>query len=178
MIIHEEQVGETLIRISYDENFDDNPRDWDVITKMICFHRKYELGDKHNYNSDDYSGWDDFKNQLMRDNDVHTILPIYLYDHSGITIRTTSFNDRWDSGQVGWIYITNKNVEFIDNPKEKLIHDVELYDKYLRGEIYNYELIQKDEVMESCGGFFDRDECIAMAKEQIKYYDEAPEVKQ
>ena len=31
-------------------------------------------------------------------------LPLYLMDHSGLAMQTTSFNDPWDSGQVGWIY--------------------------------------------------------------------------
>ena len=34
-------------------------------------------------------------------------LPLWLYDHSGLTIscgeRVYPYNDRWDSGQVGWI---------------------------------------------------------------------------
>lgn len=33
-------------------------------------------------------------------------LPLYLMDHSGLAMQTTSFNDPWDSGQVGWIYVS------------------------------------------------------------------------
>jgi hypothetical protein len=32
------------------------------------------------------------------------ILPLYLYDHGGITISCSPFSCPWDSGQVGWIY--------------------------------------------------------------------------
>ncbi len=38
----------------------------------------------------------------------YVILPLYLYDHSGITMSTGAFSCRWDSGQVGWIYAEKK----------------------------------------------------------------------
>ena len=37
--------------------------------------------------------------------DKYITLPLYLMDHSGLAMQTTSFNDPWDSGQVGWIYV-------------------------------------------------------------------------
>jgi len=32
------------------------------------------------------------------------LLPLYLLDHSGLSISTSDFCDPWDSAQVGWIY--------------------------------------------------------------------------
>jgi len=43
----------------------------------------------------------------------HVILPLYLYDHGGITMNTGGFSCRWDSGQVGWIYASKESL--IDN---------------------------------------------------------------
>lgn len=37
------------------------------------------------------------------------MLPLHLYDHSGITMNTTGFHCPWDSGQVGFIYVTLKD---------------------------------------------------------------------
>lgn len=37
--------------------------------------------------------------------DKVAILPLYLYDHSGLTMSTSDFGDRWDSGCVGFIYM-------------------------------------------------------------------------
>jgi hypothetical protein len=39
------------------------------------------------------------------------ILPVYLYDHSGLTINTTGFTCPWDSGQIGWIYASHEQVK-------------------------------------------------------------------
>jgi hypothetical protein len=38
------------------------------------------------------------------------VLPLYLYDHSGLTISTSPFSCRWDSGQVGYIHTTFEQV--------------------------------------------------------------------
>lgn len=37
--------------------------------------------------------------------DKVAILPLYLYDHSGLAMSTNDFGDRWDSGCVGFIYM-------------------------------------------------------------------------
>ena len=72
-------------------------------------------------------------------------LPLYLYDHSGITMNCCGFSDRWDSGQVGWIY-TDKNTvlgtgaDIKRNWKETAYKwmegEVKEYDMYLQNEIY------------------------------------------
>ena len=101
---------------------------------------------------------------LMRITQKHyCILPIYLYDHSGLTINTTGFSCPWDSSQVGWIYashveISNEyNTLFTDRLAEKAIvrlkGEVESYDHYLRGDCYRYTLYQDNEEIDSCGGF-------------------------
>ena len=41
--------------------------------------------------------------------DKYITLPLYLMDHSGLAMQTTSFNDPWDSGQVGWIYVSKED---------------------------------------------------------------------
>ena len=86
-----------------------NPRtDWDNVTTMICFHNRYNLGDKHNYKSSDFDSWDELKERIILEYNVYMIKPLYLFDHSGITISTRDFNDRWDSGMVGFIFIEER----------------------------------------------------------------------
>lgn len=103
------------------------------------------------------------------------ILPLYLYDHSGLSMSVRSFNDRWDSGQVGVIYATGKQVqdEFGSDPDAateaatKLLKaEVETYDQHLRGEVYGVNLETfvnigtveepewESEDIESCWGYF------------------------
>ncbi|MBM7454496.1 hypothetical protein HNR62_000325 [Oceanisphaera litoralis] len=99
------------------------------------------------------------------------ILPLYLYDHSGLTMSTGPFGCRWDSGQVGWIFATHQRVEFEwggdwDKAKSYLEGEVETYDQYLTGDIWGFEVWEHDEeeddptegeLLDSCWGFFGDD---------------------
>ena len=72
-------------------------------------------------------------------------LPLYLYDHSGITMNCCGFSDHWDSGQVGWIY-TDKNTvlgtgadikrNWKETAYEWMEGEVKEYDMYLQNEVY------------------------------------------
>lgn len=77
-------------------------------------------------------------------------LPLYLYDHSGITMRTSAFSCRWDSGQVGFIYLTREKIQqewgwkkLTKERREKLYAfmeaEVEEYDHYLTGAVYGFK---------------------------------------
>ena len=138
-------------------------------------------------------------------------LPLWLYDHSGITMscgtRSYPYNDRWDSSAVGWIvalkstimkeigteYVLDENGERIkvEHPHENgpstwsyktrplteetwrkraveiMESDVAVYDQYLTGDVYGYNLYEADpteddeepdwEDSDSCWGFFGTD---------------------
>ena len=91
----EEITGDNgrTVEIHFDES-PMNPRtDFDNATTMICFHKKYSLGDKHDYNSSDFNSWDELETRIVHDHKPTIILPLYMLDHSGITISTTDFHD-------------------------------------------------------------------------------------
>ena len=152
--------GDKILGIIRDSDSNDDPRTWDNLGKMVCFHFDYNLGDKH-----EFSTSQGFKEYIEEKNNC-VYLPLYLLDHSGITIQTTSFNDSWDSGKVGWIYAKEKTIkkhlkiaeitnEVIDKVKEIFKGEVETYDQYLRGDVYRFSVETKaGKVLDSCGGFF------------------------
>lgn len=143
----------------YRDEFAENPREWDNLGKMVCWHRKYSLGDQHEYDSpQDFYASEEYRNAFV-------ILPVYLYDHSGITISNTDFGDRWDSDQVGYIFVTKEKAQqeygseitetMKDLLRERLIDETELYDKYLQGECYGFRITDvMGEEVENRGGFF------------------------
>jgi hypothetical protein len=147
-----------------------NPRkDWEPLGKMICFHRRYTLGDNHDLRSDMFAGWDEMESYIRKELDAAVILPLYLYDHSGITMSICPFGDRWDSGQVGFIYMTKEDAK--KNWKKKIVtkklrekiteclqNEVEIYDMYLRGEVYGFNVIDPEgEIVETSWGYFGDD---------------------
>lgn len=127
-------------------------------------------------------------------------MDLWLYDHGGITISCSHcypYNDRWDSGQVGWIIaekekIMRETVEILYDengepiPEEHQHQDgqitwgvkyrpltdetwraraveimegeVEVYDQYLRGEVYGYNLYRLGDAGDDEDEEFDEDD--------------------
>jgi len=150
-----------------------NPRSTDYtdcnVAEMVCFHRNYNLGDNdHSYRQADYNSWDEMEAAIIKNEKVALIKPLYLYEHSGITIATTPFECRWDSGQVGFVFITKKTVlaelttgskYFTKKLMQKVIDainsEVETYDQYLTGEVYWFNTENKETgEQDSCSGFY------------------------
>ena len=156
------------LEVTQDE-YPNNPRHDDNLSTMICFHNRYSLGDKHTYKHQDYSGWAEMEKAIIKNEKTAIILPLYLYDHSGITISTTPFSCKWDSGQIGFVFISKDKVKNnygvkrvtkkeIEKATKNILAEVETYDLYLRGEVYGYTLINENgEIEDSCWGFFGSD---------------------
>jgi hypothetical protein len=175
-VITEKKVGEYIVRTYADDDLW-NPRDADNYSKMICFHRLYDLGDKHDYDHNDYNGWEEMKKAIIKEEKPLVILPLYLYDHSGITISTSPFSCRWDSGQIGFVIATRKQKELLYGKKRLLTakleeyvkQEVAEYDRYLRGEgygvcVFKTEKCEKghihEEEIHSCWGFSEENDAI------------------
>lgn len=185
--VNETRKGNYIVR-TYPDQSPESPREWDNITTMVCFHNRYDLGDKTNYKSSDYNSWDELKYQIEKDNNVLMIKPLYLYDHSGITISTSSFSCQWDSGQIGWIFISEKqynsicgkDVEYTDEKLECIIKsEVTNYDQYLTGDVYGYKVFkvetcdkgcEHEEELDSCWGYYGEDDCMDEGISIIEHY--------
>lgn len=172
MCLHEEEYKGFKIKIETDED-PFNPRtDYDNVGTMVCFHRRYTLGDSNH-------GFDNpqkLKDYLKENKDNIVSLPVFMYDHSGITINTTGFSCPWDSGQIGMIFVSKEraknewNVEDAKQIEDRLRSEVEDYDKYLRGAIVGYVVKdENEEVIDSCWGFLEQDDAIYEAKNAIKF---------
>lgn len=196
------------IRIVHDDN-PENPRQWDNVATLACWHNRYTLGDEqpdtdpadfranlaaefdntvadlrdidatdigdvrehmrhviHNvrcgYNTRAFgaAAWRDYREAQAIFREFGTLddyidhvlatyyimLPLYLYDHSGITISTGPFSCPWDSGQVGFAYVTRERAkaewgERTDDEYRDLIKaEVAEYDQYLTGDVYGFEI--------------------------------------
>jgi|SRR5690625_439140 len=108
-----------------------------------------------------------------------TILPLYLYDHGGLSMNTEGFSCPWDSGQVGYIYMTAETAkrEGITDPEKYLRGEVKEYDSYLRGEVYGFTLMEthtcsecgslKPETLDTAGGFYGYESLIESLKSYL-----------
>lgn len=148
-----------------------NPRDDDNLGTMICFHNRYNLGDKTKLTSDNFKSWKELEDYLIKKEGAAVILPIYIYDHSGITISTQPFSCPWDSGQIGFIYVSREKL--LDEYNKKYVthalkvkaagilrDEVDAYDVYLQGDYWGYEIVdENDNPVDSCWGYDDYNYC-------------------
>lgn len=188
-VVKKKTIGKYLIKIIIDQD-PINPRtEYDNVTTMVCFHSRHNLGDIENTQwSNNKDGMYEFKQWFKEHKEELISLPLRLYDHSGLTISTSGsypYNDRWDSSEIGVIYIEKKKfLEEFDNQFkewnkeaekraiEVLKIDVKTYDDYLRGECYGYEIIDTEtqEEVDSCWGFLgDKEYCMTEAEGIVKY---------
>ena len=171
-----------------------NPREWDNLGTMVCEHRRYNLGDVQGnaletmvellepYCGDTFAWecWDcrwedteDHADAIVKAFDKHFLwLPLYLYDHGGISMSATMrypFTDPWDAGQVGIIYIDKRKAceeyhykimtaTLREGVFGYLYNEVQVYDWYLRGGVYGYEITDpQGEFVDSCWGYYGPD---------------------
>jgi hypothetical protein len=159
--------------------FDDNPQNprqesdsYNGI--MACHHSRYDLGDEK-IDPGDFES----EAELIASLDAYCILPLYLYDHSGLSMSVGSGSGNpftpfdpggWDSGQVGFIYTTKDklaagghdpdNLPTVEQCEEWLRGEVTEYDHYLTGQVFGYRIIAPDgEEIDACWGFYG-DECV------------------
>jgi hypothetical protein len=165
------------------DNDPTSPREDDNLGIMVCFHGRYNLGDNHDYNKNNYDSWNELEKAIEKNEKPLAILPLYLYDHSGITISTAPFGCRWDSGQVGFIFTTREKVSELmganvtrnskklrEKLEKQLIGEVETYDQYLTGDIYGYEIYDEEEnLVDSCWGYYGQEECLKEAESIVEH---------
>jgi hypothetical protein len=170
-LVEKIQHNSKIVSIHYDRDVE-SPRDWDNLGTMVCFHKRYQLGDRdHGYNHSDYGSWDEVREAIAKNEDAAIILPLGLIDHSGISMYVGSGAHwcdpgGWDSGTVGFIFVSRDKLRKEYSKKrlskktlalaEKCLRaEVKTYDQFLRGDVYWYEVEDaKGNTIDSCGGFF------------------------
>jgi hypothetical protein len=117
-IAHEEIYRGFKIQIIPDDDPLNPRKEYDNVGKMVCWHRRYDLGDEQPKRSPEEYLMElaqaavspSYPEALLERNldgilkRHYVILELYLYDHSGITMSCSPFSCPWDSGQVGFIY--------------------------------------------------------------------------
>jgi len=174
-------------RISiYCDDLCTSPRETcDCLWRLACWHSRYTLGDEMPKEDPQ-----EFIKNLPEGTQVR---PIFMYDHSGIRISLEGFGrfdpGGWDSGQVGVAYLTPERLakEYektgydhaaqVERALETLKCEIQVYDDYLRGEVWYFEIKEcthcpachHDEWtrIDSCHGFIGSDLDICGIKDYV-----------
>lgn len=165
-------------------------KDWEPYG-TLAYKSKYTLGEEEIHDPIDFlayklglsddqvqriadkNDWFYYSTETLRELSVrfyreYIALPVYLYDHSGITVNTGGFNCRWDSSQVGWIYMSKEEAKKhhgwgkITRHREKLVEEylegeIRTLAQYLEGDVYGFEFEDDNGEIDSCWGFYGTD---------------------
>lgn len=157
----------------------ENPcKGFDMLSQFVCWHRNYQLGHEHNFDQPS-----DVEAYAKETDSI--LLPIYMYEHSGITVKTTPFSCPWDSGQVGYILLDKEKImaeygrkRWSKSLKNKVIEiavaELSTYDDYVTSNVYGFNIdFPNDEDFSSCWGFYGYDHeasgLLERAKNDIDY---------
>lgn len=174
------EENEKTIKI-YQDEYPESPREWDNLGTMVCFHNRYDLGDNnHGYNKDDFDSFESIREQIVKDHNPVAIVPIYMLDHSGISISHDPGSFRsadpngWDWGQIGFAFVSRKDSsenwdqQSIDDALEILLAEIRTYNQFLCGDVYGYIIMdEKGDEIDSCCGIYGKENCIKEAKNSI-----------
>lgn len=169
------QDRQHFLELYYDGDMCENPLEYSICT-VDLFHRREGCWVGSDYNWSEYKG---VRERYTEPNDESyvrslkelrrkggVVLPVFCYEHSGITFKCSSFSDPWDSGQVGYAYMNSEQISELGWPKgkrgrkaaaEKHIRQcVGLMAAYANGDVYGFSIFDKDgEPIDGCGGYFD-----------------------
>lgn len=176
-IAHKEESEGLTLEVVPDQD-PSNPRENDNAGVFVCWHSRYDLGDSPDTIEKEIGLFkpspDDFREWMKTPAACGAlILPLYLYDHGGITIKAggistggNPFSCPWDSGQVGYAFISRATMlkewgkgsrlssKARAAAKDYLLASVEEYADYLEGNVYGFRVKDEEgEVLDSCWGF-------------------------
>ena len=145
----------------------------DKCIEALCNKYKWMLSSKE-YDEEANQADKEFRNDIWSAILKNYIIrPVYLYSHGMVSISTSNPSDPWDSGQIGWIYMSNeealknwgckslrKMIEYkhdktkkscYDRAMDHLDYSVKEYNDYLTGNIYGYEIEYSEEAHKKYG---------------------------
>lgn len=142
--------------VTYTENLLNS---FDMLGHFEFFHRNYDLGHKNLF--------EDLNEAIEYSKSKDVIaLPVYMYDHSGITVSTTPFSCRWDSGLLGFIWVTKEKIraeynckritkKIMERVNNNLISEIKLLDDYVTGNVFYFTTYDTKGIeIDSCSGFY------------------------
>lgn len=200
LLVETAKFHDLTLNIHYDDSGVGDPRDADNLTEMVCSHPRYTLGDRTPDETEEEAlnrgGWPLLTRYLRMCKGALIVEPLGLYDHSGISMYVGTVRDPWDSGQVGFAYVTKDRFKELCGdtdpnaleereryPGRKITQtflewavegEVEEYSSFIEGQVYGYEVVDaNDEIVDSCWGFvgdmkYVKEEAEASAKAEYR----------
>ena len=175
------------LEIHCDYSSDYSPMDDDNLSTIVCSHGRYALGNYDKVDFKAYDSWYDYYRALIKSlggkKEIIYESPLFMYDHGGVVLSLSPFSCRWDSGKVGFVFVTRKSIKAMKGVTritkkvkaeiaESVAAELYEYNNYLAGNVYGFELYvlatckccdhNASELEDSCWGFIADDDVKAL----------------
>ena len=169
-----ERVGNLIVQVVADESGAGDPLDADNLGIMLCWHPDYTLGneqfqnvygrgaiDRHKSSAGTFESMDEVVEYIRTKRGGINLIPLFLYDHSGISIsagatipdeaapdpddinvdrsggfasRTITGGYSWDTSMVGFIFTNKEQMDLLGTTDEVIEVD-DIKSPLLRGKV-------------------------------------------
>lgn len=169
----------------YHDEYASSPREDCNLSTFAFFHKRYELANETEFDSSEFDYWEEMEAKIHSTRDILYCAPVSMYDHSGISLSLGSPTCRFDSGYIGFAFITKQAVREAYMVKritaatkkraiEALKQELSIYDDFLNENCFRFTVEdENDEYVDDCCGFigFDHEESglLDSAKNSIEW---------
>ncbi len=169
--LDEFEVDGMTVKIEFDQGPSEYPFEYDEAVQFILFDRNSTISARHSFDAPEEAL------EFAEAAGLETF-PLYRYEHGNVSYRTSPFSCRWDSGQVGFVFVKRADVGDVE---KTLKTSCEILTDWCNGEIYGWVVEDPDgEQLDSCWGYYgsDMDYCKREARDNAvsnarQYWDKA-----
>jgi hypothetical protein len=153
MIERKLSVGNISVEIYYDSD-SESPRLWSPMTKFVMDHNRYDLPNEIDFQFDDYDSWEEVSVELCKD--YNWVFTVYMLDHGAATLSLRPFKDKWDSGMVGFVCLSESDVfsnfalgtDWDEKARQVVESEFEEYKNWMDGNVFGFRVFEDTEEIE------------------------------
>lgn len=174
------------LKIYYSDDLPNPRRENENLGYLLCYHPNYNSMGDYDPKLNDYPTIESVQEALTKkikdgsksigENDILGYLPLYVYDHSSVSISWEGSPwdpDHWDTSFVGYYIFTKKQLrdydsiqieldgltdnELVDIGIEIAKKEIRQYDEYILGDILVVDCVLldlEDSIIDSLSGYF------------------------
>ncbi len=165
-VVDSDRVGEFTWEVLEDVYAEHPYKDWDMLSQMLFSRSFSHYSHCPGVSESTQQDWRNFSQEPPWD-DLIYLTPIYVYSHGGTTFSLRPFSDRWDSGQVGWLFVTREAAEqnwpkyggwVLAKCAERLAdQEFKVFEDWVDDGAWGWQVKDQDgELVESCWGYYDK----------------------
>ena len=148
------------------DSYPESPREWSNLGSFYTTKNNGYI--KREIEIDEFEFGSDADSDIERLSKLGYIaIPVSVYDHSSWTVFSGVANG-WDSGCIGFYVVSREKIredfkckriskKLLTRVKNILENEIKIFDRYIQGDVWSFEITKDGELLDSCCGFYEED---------------------